>query len=267
MARKWKDYPQRVLEEFDGTKKATSGAAAAVGMMIGGVYGAAVGGIGAGACSLAYCMYKAWPERLRNADELVGQVVKLADLTRIHPALSRVGMIGISETGKSTLLSHVSAQTAPDNIRTEEIYALVSVLRATTPIIYAAVDGAGQQIGQQFKIFDESEIVLICLDHNINSSSLTIDTERLKEQRKFLGQIVDNIRVTQRHPHRVHFVLNKKDQWENNSGKDVLLGWFGSIVQEWKVIPTIQVSHSLHSNFSAADVVHVIGLLSTWLSK
>lgn len=266
MARRWDTYITRVFEEFDGKKKAASGAGALVGVFLGGPVGAAIG-VGAGAGFFGYCMYKAWPAKLTEATSLVGQKLSLSKLNDLNPAPRRVGSVGVSHAGKTTLNSHISSKSAPKNERTEEVHARISVLPLNPPTVYALIDGAGQQYSQQFSIFDEVEFLIICMDHNASDTLSVIDFARLTEQENFIMQLLGNMRRTGKHPSRVHFLLNKRDRWANDEKAHELRSWFSQIIIKWQNIPNLNLTHDEHSNFDAQDIVKVVGLISSWIGK
>jgi hypothetical protein len=89
------------------------------------------------------------------------------DLSRLetaNPALKRIGFIGPSRVGKSTLLRTLQAQ-IPDGVVTDEPYAVV-VLLQTTPVTYfGLIDAAGQAYAQQFKVFNAADKVIILSTH------------------------------------------------------------------------------------------------------
>jgi GTP-binding protein EngB required for normal cell division len=188
------------------------------------------------------------------------------DLSRLetaNPALKRIGFIGPSRVGKSTLLRTLQAQ-IPDGVVTDEPYAVV-VLLQTTPVTYfGLIDAAGQAYAQQFKVFNAADKVIILLDHAEPDDTVRISKYRLGVHTKFLVQLQANIKLSYKGVTAVHFLLNKSDLWEKSMDKKVLVDWFDDTVRHWKLQTNAQVTSSVHSNLRAADVNSLVRFLSEW---
>lgn len=270
MARRWRDWPGRFFEEVEKSKKAIAGAGivgGAVGATAGGPVGAAFGSIGSTFISIGVCLVKARPVQLVEAVTLIGQDIALKRLKTLTPQLRRVGSIGVSEVGKTTLQSHLCDRNAPPNVRTEELIARISALPINPPQMYALIDGAGQQYSQQFDVFGESELLIICLDHSPGEKELNYRQFRLDQQSDFMDQLLGHARNTHKYPARIHFLLNKRDCWSDGGDAAAMRTWFSDIVQPWRYLPGLHITTAEHSNFIAQDIISVRQLLSTWLSE
>lgn len=266
--RRWSTWPQRFREQANVTSGllTLAGAGAAGGglvlaapvvMSLGLVFAAGVAG---------WCAVRAIPPAQRAPQDAVGdRFPNLAELEQFSPPLARVGFLGASRAGKTTLLMHVIAQPAPSNVRTDDPYAIITALVGQPSRYFALIDAAGQQYSQQFKVADESGCLVVCLDHASGDRDPNVDPDRLRQHEEFLRQLLGHLRNTSRMPSTMHFLLNKRDLWESCAVRPDLEHWFDEQVARWSSLPNVQVTSSHHSNFKAEDTTLFIQTLRRFL--
>jgi GTPase SAR1 family protein len=173
--------------------------------------------------AIAIAAYKAIPPIFRHPDALIGQRLSLDKLDNIYPPLFRLGVVGPSMVGKTTLLKRILQQ-VPLYQRTLEVHAYVAVLQRS-PILYLAMlDGPGQGFADQFNIASHADILCIILDHNASDHEKSINEDRIQEHLMFQQQLRWHLAKEARKPSKearkpssVHLLLNKRDLWEDSS--------------------------------------------------
>ncbi|TAX75920.1 hypothetical protein ELI00_06475 [Rhizobium ruizarguesonis] len=265
MNRRWSSWPKRFGEQANssgGVVGLVSGlgtmAATAIGLPL--VITAAPAAITVGA--VGYCLFKSWPEKSLKAAALVGTTItSLSDLWLIEPQLTRVGFVGPSQAGKTTTLSNLSARHASPNVRTDNPYATVTLVPGQPTKHFALVDAAGQQFAQQFKVAENSDLLFIFLDHALGETIAQVSDARLREHEQFLEQMRGYLKQQKSPVSSIHFILNKRDKWENGPDAELLTNWFQSQVNPWKQAPGLTVTHSYHSNFITSDNISMANIL------
>lgn len=262
--RRWSSWPKRFGEEANATSGifALGGAGVAAGGLIFAAPAVAIGGVVLFAGTAVWCAAKALPPQQRAPQHAVGDKFEnLAELRQFAPPLRRVGFLGASKAGKTTLLMHVIAQKAPSDVRTDDPYAMVTALVGKPPRYFALIDAAGQQFSQQFKVADESDYLIICLDHTSDDHISTTSADRLRQHEIFLQQMLGHLKTSGKSPSALHFLLNKRDLWQTSSDRVDLERWFAEQVDQWSIIPGLKVTSSHHSNFKADDITAMIDKL------
>lgn len=124
-----------------GLGLATAGvfSSAAAATIVGGGMAVAVG---------IWCAVKSYPAKKPDASDLLGQqIADLSVINEIEPKLKRVGFLGVSKVGKTTLLSHLISIQAPPSREggnyhgTGNVYAVVSTLANLPNSHFALIDG------------------------------------------------------------------------------------------------------------------------------
>lgn len=264
--RNWRKWPSRFVAEANSSSGVFG--IAGIGLAAGGVLlavpaAAALGGI-ATVGMLGWCALRSVPLANVDAASIAGrQFSDFSILDRIDPPLTRIGFVGVSRSGKSTLLGHIIAQITPA-VRTDDIYTVVTNIPGSPNKFFALIDAAGQQFSQQFQILDESEHVFILLDHNSSETSSNIDQVRLEQHSQLLQQLAGHLRKSPNKPKNFHFLLNKRDLWQGTADETSFRTWIDQQEATWKVIPNIVFSACDHSNFKAEDTPKVIQRLRDW---
>lgn len=265
MPRKWKDFPERFGKEANST----SGVAGLAGLgvtAIGAVVAAPVVtviGVAVALSVTGWCAYKSIPPKMRLAQNVAGKVVRnLSELSLIHPPPKRIGVLGPTRVGKTTLLSHLQMQVHP-GARTESPYACVVAIPGSSAYV-ALIDAAGQQYSQQFKVYDESDAVMVLLDHNESDASQDAIEVRLASHRDFLAQLTGHKLSSGREPAEIHFLMNKRDLWEPGKNAEELGVWFQGLVEGWRANTRSTVTSATHSNRHPDDLANVASILRGW---
>jgi hypothetical protein len=224
-------------------------------------------GIGFLALIFFYCAYKSYPPVMPSAADLIGEAITLDQISEIDPPVSCFAIIGITQSGKSTFLNHVRQNSEKPN-RTNELYAEIVTLQKSPPAYIALLDGDGNQYPHQFKLAGMADILLVFIDHNSGDSKTNVSLDRKKKHSEFLEQLEyylkdyfeDKKSLSIKH---VHFLLNKRDLWENSSKSHELKIWFSELVGEFKKLPfSMSVSESFHSNNYASDISSIMQILN-----
>jgi hypothetical protein len=160
--------------------------------------------------------WKAIPPKLWNAADLVGQRLTLDKIESVDPPLLKLGVVGSSQVGKSTLVSRVLHQIPPSQ-RTDIVHGYVAALNTNPLQFLAMLDGPGQVFANQFQIATPADILCIIIDHNLSDNETSIEETRIQEHIKFQQQLRGYLKEQSKKPVWIHLLLNKQDLWENNS--------------------------------------------------
>lgn len=261
--RKWNTWPTR----FGKALTETSGIVGLAGIAIsaaGAIFAAPVilgaGGVTIGG-ALLYAGYRGIPPELKSASELVGTSVPIQVLDEIDHPILKLGIVGSSQSGKTTFLQQVLQQ-PPETTRTHKVYAAIVALQ-TTPVTYIAlIDGDGEQFAHQFEVVENADFILIFLDHNLGDANVAKSKERIDEHDRFIKQLEFHLKQRKQIA-RVHLVLNKRDLWEKSKSSDELQDWFNTHVNSLKHASYADVVTSgFHSNIIAADIGRIMRIIS-----
>lgn len=261
-SRRWGQWPGGFLAAF----RDTSGVVGAAGVMAAaaGAFGAvplAVGAFGAAAVvgSALWAGAKSFPRLLEHPSTLLGKRVDTSRLGRIDPPPLKIGVIGPTLAGKTTLLDHASLR-APRGERTDNLYAVIVALQTSPQRYVALIDGAGAVYSQQFRVAEHADLLVIIVDHNRSSSEPAVDDERLAAHQEFVNQLIGHLKEQleqhpSQRPKRIHVLLNKSDLWRGSPGEGQLVKWFrdltsGLAATGW----ASQFSSAHHSNRDVASV-------------
>ena len=262
MAGWWKTWLSRSAQEAN----ATSGLVTLLGggtAAFGAFTAVPVAAIGGGVVILgaaAWCAWKGYPPKLKNAFDLVGATISARDVDLIDPPISKAGFLGASRVGKTTLLSHIAVRPNP-NVRTDHISVTV-ISSQTSPQKYLALfDGAGQKFTQQFKILDSADVLLIFVDHNDGDNDVAIDETRMAMHLSFVDQLRDHITSNGIKVSHVHFVLNKSDLWMKSGDVDKIQHWFNKLVDDWNKSGIAPSTRAAHSNNDPSSITTLINEL------
>lgn len=259
MTRRWKTWPQRfgkALTEAGGVVGLVGIGISAVGATVAapvviGVGGATVGG------ALVYAACRGIPPKMLSAMELVGTIIPLEVLDRIDPPILKLGIVGYTQSGKSTFLKN-ALQEVPEVERTSKVYAAILTLQTSSLTYVALLDGDGEQLPQQFEVAENADFLLVFVDHNYGDDKTAKSKVRIGEHDRFLKQLEFYIKRREPLP-RLHIVLNKRDLWEKSKNADDLQEWFSDHVSQWeRVCIAENVTSDVHSNMLSNDVNKII---------
>jgi hypothetical protein len=277
--RDWSKYPGRLIKAYIGAPGlgfGLGGFVLAVAAIPGFAFatpffilGGAIGGLG-----LLAGLWEAIPPEYREAAKLVGTYETLDNLENIYPPLFKVGIVGLSKAGKTTLLNYFCR--IPEKKRkyynditgeTTQLHVYIYALNipnsreGKSSRYLAFIDGAGDQYADQFALAEASDFLCVVIDHDEKNDPHQLNKYRLEKQDEFLQQMsrhLDNKRANNPLAD-AHFLLNKRDIWENTNftDKEELIQWFEKKLQNWKTARFIQsnkLSHSYHSNNRTQDM-------------
>ena len=283
--RDWSKYPGGILKAYNGGKSGAGivigGAILAIAAIPGFVFatpffivGGAIGSIG-----LLAGLWEAVPPEYREAANLVGKYEILENLKDIDPPLFKVGIIGLSGAGKTTLIRKFCRIPDSNLVQgktkgkvTQKLYVYIAALtipsgddKRAKPKYLAFIDAPGEEEPNQLQVAEASDFLCVVVDHNNccdnNNKDYLINPVRLEEHKKF----VKNVSLYLKNKRRenpiscIHFLLNKRDIWENNNSVDeivTLKEWFQEKVRDWKTAIFVKdnnLSNSYHSNESSDD--------------
>lgn len=149
----------------------------------------------------------------------VGSKLNYEELKTKYPNLKKIAVAGLGSVGKTTLIENLCNE-IPTKEKTEGKGAYVVNLDNNDYKYAAILDGTGQRNEVQNFILAEADIIILIVDHNINSESTEIDSQRIFEHTTFIGQAKDKLIEKNRKPSDIYILLNKKDQWKENSEED-----------------------------------------------
>lgn len=211
---------------------------------------------------VTYAAWRSWPEALTDTADLVASrtPVPLKELRNLDRPVTRLGVVGMAQSGKTTFLERLLGSPM-DTATTNEIGVRVAMLG---PENYCAlIDGDGDLFSQQFDVSRHVDFLLVFLDHNEGAERPEISSGRKQGHENFLEQLrVHLTHDRNRLPKWIHFALNKRDLWEAQDGANVLHKWFCNLVQDWRSFGMAkQISSSTHSNRSAKDVAKLSSII------
>ncbi len=265
--RKWGPDFRSKLQEASGPISVAGLACGTFGLLFAAPAVATIGGIVA-VGGLGYAAATSFPKRFTHPQDLLGQYLSLSDLDDVYPPLLRVGVVGYTGVGKSTLVERLM-QVPPRNRVTEEVYAIVVSLQTNPPTFAAFLDGSGTAFHQQFKVISEASSLIILMDHAGGRTRTSLTKTRLEKQREFLEQIRNYMQDNgSASPIYIHFLLNKKDLWEESKYTKLLDLWLKKIVEDWRNYNISKnVSFSYHTNMEADDISRIITKIQQFMSE
>lgn len=208
-----------------------------------------------------YAIFRSIPPKLKSASDFVGRNISIDELQNISPTMLKVGIVGSTQSGKTTFLQEILQQ-VPEPIRTNNVYASVVALQTTPPKYVALLDGDGDQFSQQFEVAENADFLLIFLDHSLGSKNIEKSTDRIKEHDVFIKQLISHIKKGR--IKRAHVLLNKRDLWESTDDAYTLEQWFNTHIERLRQLGCIEnVKHELHSNLISSDVSKIMRLISS----
>ena len=205
-------------------------------------------------------LFISWPPKMIRTKKKLGKVLEISDLLSLHPKVLRIGIVGLSSVGKTSLSDNI-IQKRYSKKRTQITTAYICSTRRHPEKYFALMDGPGNNTAQQFDIIQHSDIIIILLDHNQHENRLDIDDKRLQENSAQNNQFRNLFSQSNLKLEQIHVVLNKKDLWSQLNASEVekLLEWNSEEVKRWKDGNFAKiVTESRHSNINSNDTVELL---------
>ena len=218
--RLWRQWPGRLYSEFN----TVGGIIGALGIMLAFVplladkplehnfwLSVLIGGGGLALALSMVAVVNSWPLAVKPVQEVLGVSISLDILETVDPPPLRVGIVGPSYSGKSTLMRGLAAL-PQTNERTVGVTATVVMIPTCTHRAIALIDGGGQFYADQFRVAEKAEILIVVLDHNQSETEVRLSQTRLKEHQDFGKQLREHLRRGQRKKF-LYILANKSDIW------------------------------------------------------
>ena len=138
--------------------------------------------------AVAPALVKAVPKKIRPVKDYDGQEISLADLHSLDPIPPSIGILGISEVGKTALKNYLLRHSQQQG-RTQDITARITSTLEHPGTYVAVIDGPGDTHDQQFDIAAEAEVLIVMLDHNIVPGQSDIAPGRIQKHKEFGVQL------------------------------------------------------------------------------
>lgn len=192
-----------------------------------------------GVAAITVCIWGSIPVRLLDPADFVGQEISDEQLENMSAPLYKVGIVGVEQTGKSTLLNSIRPHEYPTR-RTTRLYRHIVTVPTIPDRYIVCLDAGGFEDYQQFQVTSQSDFLFILVDHNISHDTSHVDPSRIDQHSAFLERVRNYIRSgiepTGRKISWIHMLLNKKDLWESATEEDrrKLLDFFQKEILIWK---------------------------------
>lgn len=202
---------------------------------------------------------RSYPRDLLATKWMLGKEVAIENIENLDPRPLRIGVIGLSGAGKSTLKSSICSLPRLKAVTTV-LHATVSSLRNSPSTYIAMLDGAGDNVGHQFDIAEQSDIVVVLVDHNSSDSSAELDQERLRNHFEFLKQLRFRLKAKrqERPLKELLLLVNKRDLLPESGEASAVAVRFRAELQAWTDVGyASKVSCRPHSNNSVDDLIAI----------
>jgi hypothetical protein len=255
--RNWRKAPGQFAQSL--TEPVPAALLAAGGLVIA-VVGATLAlpvALAAAGGSAIWAGFRSWPRKYKGPSDLLGEPLTLDDLNEVDPPVFKLGLVGPSRSGKTTLLRRIGQQPSPaQDERTQQIYARVFAVNQNPLGFLAVLDGSGFALHQQFTLIEHTDFLCIVLDHNKGDDGRTLEEHRLNGHVEFLDQLKTYMLENKHNILYINFLLNKRDLWQGQPEAKRLLAWFSQQADGWRTtFRNIEVTHFQFSNSMADDVV------------
>jgi GTPase involved in cell partitioning and DNA repair len=269
--RDWKLYGRRFRSEITGTAGGLSAAGATIagvsqGIAAIGLFAATgpvaiaitVGGSALALGGLTAAVFRSVPPKKQSASEFNSRHITLSQLAELHPPVLKLGIVGDTRAGKTTLINRILQKPRPKD-RTQGVGAYIAALQ-TSPVEYVAlIDGSGEEFSDQFQIAERADVLVMLLDHNKSATVSQIDPDRISENRDFHRQIRTHLASVREGQSKdaVYILINKRDLWQQEAGEKQreLLNVVDQLAETWRTSALAQKVVVLrHSNLSQDDV-------------
>ena len=219
---------------------------------------AAVGGVGASAIAL----WKSWPEAIRPIAEVYGKTIRLEEVSTLDPPPLRIGIVGPSYSGKSTLLQRIAAIPLT-NERTIGVFAMVVQIPTLHSRAVALIDGGGQYFTDQFRVAEVAEVLIVVIDHNQSETEKRLSEVRMDEHRQFAWQLREKLKKGGQKK-LIVLLANKADIWRD-IGIEETAKFRGYAAEQHQTWANANLGNECvfaeHSNMSADNMTMLIRML------
>lgn len=262
--RLWKTWPKRLRSEFNevGGFLAVVGFALAVApfthdkptehpWLVAVIVLAGLGGVVACVAAIS----KSWPEAIRPISDVYGKTIRLEEVATLDPPPLRIGIVGPSYSGKSTLMHRIAALPLT-NERTVGVFAMVVQMPTLHNRAVALIDGGGQYYTDQFRVAEDAEVLIVVIDHNQSETEKRLSDVRMDEHRQFARQLREKLKKGA--PKKLIVLLaNKADIWRDISPEETAK-FRAYIAEQHQVWASANLAQECvvaeHSNMSAEDM-------------
>lgn len=208
-------------------------------------------------------IFKSIPPSKYNLSELIGKEIPLSQINNTFPEIIKVGIIGLSNVGKTTL-SEAFLQKEREDRRTQEMHVYITSNKSIPLIYFGFIDGSGNSFSDQFKVVNNSNNLIIMLDHSGIDNSNKLDKNRLLKAENFLDQMRINLQREKINLNSIFILLNKQDLWKNlvKNDLDFLIQWFDNESEKWSNSGYAEKTYKFHhSNNSTNDCIVLLNRL------
>jgi len=270
LKRRWSIWLPRLISELNGT----NGLAGAGGLTVSaagltifsGTASTVLTALGLliGVSAVGYAVYKSIPPKLRNAEDVVGEILATDELDGIHPPIKKLAIIGIGQAGKTTLRDRLSFDVSKAE-RTQQVTAKIVSLHSARPTYLAILDGGGEKYAQQFKIAEIADCLCVVLDHNSSDTSKALSKTRVAQHRGFLSQVKHHLNEAGcEKKNWTRFLVNKHDLWKLRSSaeRSEITEFAAQEAEKWQAANLSEhVDYVSHSNAKAQDIAEFMTYL------
>lgn len=194
----------------------------------------------------------------------VNEIISTLELKRDYPFLKRIGIIGVSSVGKTTLAENICRIPNKGSV-TQGAWAYISNLSSSKNKFVAILDAAGQSPSLQIDMALESDILLVVFDHNVSSDSNVIDKKRIESHKTFIDLLIDRFKNSSNNRLKtLYLIMNKRDLWQKNENrKSEIKQVMDNFEQEFKsVFSTIEIHRCDFSNSITSDCTKIVNILA-----
>lgn len=194
----------------------------------------------------------------------INEIIPMSELKRDYSFLKRVGIIGISNVGKTTLAENICRIRNKGSV-TQGAWAYISNLSSSKKKFVAILDAAGQSPSLQNDMALESDILLVIFDHNSSSESGSINKNRIESHKVFIQLLIDRFRTSSiTRLKTLYLIMNKRDLWQNTENRQSEIEKvMDAFEYEFKsAFSSIEIYRHYFSNSITSDCTNIVNTLA-----